>query len=919
MGISINEVRKRAIEFAHEWEDVTRENAEAQTFWNSFFNVFGVHRRRVAAFEDPIKNLPGDKKGRIDLFWKGKLIVEHKSRGKSLDRAFTQAVDYFPGIEEKDLPKYILVSDFERFRLYDLDKNKEHEFKLRDLHKNIHLFEFIRGGEKQEIIEEDPVNIKAAQLMGELHDALKASGYTGHQLEVFLVRIMFCLFADDSDIFEKNQFMDYIENRTNEDGSDLGMHISQIFQILNTPESDRQKNLDEDLATFRYIDGLLFEEQLKMPSFDSEMRAILLRCCQFDWSTVSPAIFGSLFQSVMDRDKRRDIGAHYTTERNILKVVKSLFLDELRGEFEKSRRNAFKLNELLEKIARLRFLDPACGCGNFLVIAYRELRSLEIDIRRQLKKLSGYDQKTIDIELDKGIDVDAFYGIEIEEFPARIAQAALWLVDHQMNIRLQEELGFYYVRFPLKKTPHIEIGNALRKDWNEIIDKKRLSYILGNPPYAGKKRRNADQNEDMKTVLEKQIPNYGLLDYVACWYMKATEYIQGTQIKVAFVSTNSISQGEQVGILWSALLSKRIIIHFAHRTFAWASEAKGKAAVFVVIIGFSTIDVGDKTLFDYHNPKSEPVAMKVKHINPYLVDQVDFVIPSRRKSICEAPPIMFGSMPNDDGNLIFTDIEKNQFLTDDPAAERYFRPLISAREFLSGEKRWCLWLQGAEPSDIQSHNGILTRIEKVREYRASSQRLGTKKLAKYPMLFGETRQPSTDYILIPRHSSENRMYIPMAFLSKDNIASDSCCIVPGGTLFHFGVLMSSMHMAWVRQICGRIKGDFRYSNTVVYNNYPWPEKPSAKNIKEVENAVKEILSARERCAISSLADLYNPLTTPEDLMKAHLKLDKAVDKCYRPKPFTTELARLRHLFQLYRKYAPDSQNTNLDQYAESEE
>jgi type I restriction-modification system DNA methylase subunit len=921
MGLSFNEIRKRAIEFSHEWAEESREIAEAKTFWDGFFNVFGISRRRVAVFEEPVKNLVGEKRGWIDLFWKGTLIVEHKSAGKSLDKAFTQAADYFPGIaNEADLPKYVLVSDFKRFRLYDLDEGTTHEFALSELYSKIHLFDFILGYKKQEIIDEDPVNIKAAQLMGKLHDLLKQSGYSGHQLEMFLVRIMFCLFADDTGIFSRDHFTYYLESKSRQDGSDMGTLLSELFQVLNTDVPDRQRTIDEDLNAFPYVNGSLFDEQLRIPSFDSGMRKTILECCHFDWSTVSPAIFGSLFQSVMDEEKRREIGAHYTSEKNILKAIRSLFLDDLKKEFDASRNSSQALRRMLDRISKLKFLDPACGCGNFLVIAYRELRLIEIEILKQLRRLSkDPDQTILDIDLKKVLNVDSMYGIEIEEFPARIAEVALWLVDHQMNIRLSKELGGYFVRLPLKISPHIVNDNAIRVDWEKLVPKAELSFILGNPPYAGKKRRNEQQNQDMGLIMRNRIEQYGVLDYVAAWYVKAAEYIQNTPIKVAFVSTKSITHGEQVSILWGYLLQKGIKIHFAHRTFAWTNEAKGKAAVFVVVIGFAAFDASTKVLFDYETPKSDPVEIKAKNINPYLVDQVDFVIGSRHEPICEVPAITFGSMPNDNGNFLFTDTEKDGFLKLDPGASKFIRPLISAREFLSGEKRWCLWLVDAQPAEIKAHPEILRRVENVRKFRSASKREGTKKLADYPYLFGEIRQPNSDYVVIPLHSSESRKFVPMGFLSKDNIANNSCSVVPDARLYHFGVMMSTMHMAWVRQICGRIKGDYRYSNNVVYNNFPWPKNPADKNVKEVERRAKELTTIREVFKDQCLADLYSPNLMPKRLVDAHNKLDKAVDKCYRSQPFVNELNRLRFLFRLYREYSPGSLVQNLDEFDADED
>jgi hypothetical protein len=921
LGLTFSEIRQNAIAFSHEWKGETRERAEAKTFWDSFFRVFGLTRRRVASFEEPVKKL-GGKQGFIDLFWRGVLVVEHKSEGQNLDGAHTQALDYFHGIVEEDLPKYVLVSDFARFRLYDLDENTQVEFPLQELYKNINRFAFISGWRKQKIVDAAPVNIQAAELMGRLHDALKEAGYSGHELEVFLVRIMFCVFADSTGIFPKAHFAYYVEEKTKANGTDLGLHLSEIFQVLNTDDSQRQNTLDEDLTRFPYVDGLLFEEQLKFPSFNKEMRDLLLACSRFDWSQVSPAIFGSLFQSVMDPEKRRDLGGHYTAERNILKVVGPLFLDGLRTELKRCGSNERKLRDLFTRIAGLRFLDPACGCGNFLAITYRELRLLELEVRKRLRDLSkDPGQKVLDVEHGKALDVDAFYGIEIEEFPVQIARVALWLVDHQMNVKTSLELGTYEVRLPLKKAPNIHIGNALRMDWNQILPSEKASYVLGNPPYAGKKRRNKDQVSDMDLVMDGSIEGYGRLDYVTCWYVKALDYVKGTEAKVAFVSTNAIIHGEQVGTLWSYLLREGARIHFAHRSFAWTSDAKGTAGVSVVIVGFAAYDAASKRLFDYPDPNGEPTEVKARNINPYLVDGPSFLIPNRTKPLCEVPSMSYGNMPLDGGHFIFTDEEKRAFVAEDPSSEALIRPLISAREFLHGEQRWCLWLQDASPQELKRHPGVMKRIEEVRNYRLASKRDATKELASTPYLFAFVSQPSSSYILIPRHSSETRKYIPMGFFHPRSIAGDSCMIIPGGNLYQFGVLTSSMHMAWVRQVAGRLTERIRYSNGVVYNNFPWPSNPAPRQVNEVEKQAKAVLDARLEDAHTSLAMLYDPLLAPKALVRAHEKLDSAVDKCYRDRPFASDLDRLRLLFSRYRKYCPSigSLDSYTDGYSEDGE
>lgn len=897
MALSWNEIKDRAFKFTREWEGETRERAEKDSFWNDFFNVFGISRRRLATFEEPVKKL-NNQSGFIDLFWKGTLLVEHKSKGKNLDAAFEQATDYFFGIKEHELPKYVLVSDFDKFRLYDLEENEQFEFGIKDLHKNVKLFGFIAGYQKRSFKDEDPVNIRAAELMGKLHDKLEEIGYEGHQLEVFLVRLLFSLFADDTGIFERNIFKEFVEVRTNEDGSDLGAWLAQYFQVLNTPFDERLKNLDEQLASFPYVNGKLFEETLPIASFNTKMRDILLECSSLDWGKISPAIFGSMFQSVMDPEERRNLGAHYTSEKNILKLIKPLFLDDLHNEFKKVKRNKNKLKEFHKKLGTLKFLDPACGCGNFLIITYRELRLLELEV---LKELYG-GQQVIGIEQIMNIDVDQFYGIEYDEFPAKIAEVALWLMDHQMNLIISEAFGTYYARLPLKKSAKITHGNALRIDWEELISKNELSYILGNPPFYGKQYQTKEQKVDMASVF-RGVKGAGVLDYVTAWYLCASKFIQDTKIKVGFVSTNSIAQGEQTGILWNELFNNHgIKIHFAHRTFKWSNEAKGNAGVYVVIIGFANFDTKEKTIFEYENVNSEPHEFFVRNINPYLVEGNDLVILKRRLPICDVSEISFGSMPNDGGFLLLSDEEKNELISAEPKSELVIKPLLSANEVLNNKSRWCIWLEGVSPSLLRELTLINKRVQKVKEKRTNSSRKATQKLADYPTLFGEIRQPKSDFIFVPLTTSENRKYIPMAFFESSYIPNNTASVIPDATLYEFGVMHSLMHMTWVNYVCGRLEGRYRYSNEIVYNNYPWPKEPSKKNKKRVENKAQNLLIVRSEFPDSSLADLYDPLIMPPKLVKAHQELDKAVDLCYRPQAFNNDTLRIEYLFDLYNKY-----------------
>ncbi|KAF0155275.1 MAG: DNA methyltransferase [Syntrophaceae bacterium] len=897
MPLSWNEIKTRSLAFSKEWQEVCAEDAEAKSFWDSFFNVFGISRKRVASFEEPVKKL-GDKQGFIDLFWKGILIVEHKSRGKSLDKAYTQALDYFDGIRERDLPKYVLVSDFARFRLYDLEENKQHEFELKELHKNVRLFGFIAGYQTHKIQEQDPVNIKAALQMGKLHDQMKDVGYSGHPLELYLVRLLFCLFAEDTGIFERQQFQEYIEQRTGEDGSDLAHHISTLFQVLNTPREKRLTNLDEQLAAFPYVNGKLFEEMLPAASFDAAMRQALLDCCGLDWSRISPAIFGSLFQSIMDKAARRNLGAHYTSEENILKLIKPLFLDALWEEFEKIKHNKNKLFEFHKKLRRLNFFDPACGCGNFLVIAYRELRLLELAVLRASRTDT---QSELDVHSLLHLNVDQFFGIEIEEFPAQIAQVALWLMDHQMNLLVSEEFGLYFIRIPLQVSSTIVCGNALRIDWNTVVPAWQVSYIMGNPPFVGAKFMSEEQRKDV-TLVFGNIKNAGLLDFVAAWYVKAARMIKGENIRCAFVSTNSITQGEQVGVLWSWMLDQGIKIFFAHRTFQWNNEARGKAAVHCVIIGFAGFNVSPKWLFEYEDIKGLPHKIKAQNINPYLADAPDFILQKRRSPICFVPEMCSGNKPIDDGNYLFTPDDKKDFLKKEPQAETYFHRWLGGVEFINNIERYYLWLGECAPMDLKKMPESLKRVEAVKKFRASSKSTPTKKLANMPTRFHNECIPSSTYLAMPQVSSERRQFIPISFLPPGPLCGDKLRIIQNATLYHFGVMNSTMHMAWTRTVTGRLKSDYQYSAAIVYNNFPWPENPSEKQKQAIETAAQAVLDARTQFPEASLADLYDPLTMPSVLLKAHQHLDKTVDAAYGKTNFQTEAQRVAYLFELYQKY-----------------
>ncbi|GHU23017.1 methylase [Spirochaetia bacterium] len=918
MPLSFNEIRTRAASFVNDWKgsQTVREKAEAQTFEAGFLNVFGVDRRKVALFEHEVHfgtdegdlfdgASGGGGRGYIDLLWKGHIIIEMKTPGKDLNKAFEQAKAYTLTLPQKEMPKAILTSDFLNFQYYDLEDNaKLYQFTLEELPDHIELFSFLAGYKDVVYKPIDPVNIEAAERMGRLHDRLRDIGYSGHQLEMYLVRLLFCLFADDTGIFDQHKiFLKYIIERTNPDGSDLALHLHKIFETLNRPADKRLKIIDEQLNRFQYIDGGIFDEQLATADFDAKMRDTLIECCKLDWSKISPAIFGAMFQSVMNKEARHEIGAHYTSEENILKVIHPLFLDALWEEFAKIKRYTSELRtEQLatfhEKIATLTFLDPACGCGNFLVISYRELRLLEMEVIKEL--LAG--TKLLDVDQYIKVNVNQFYGIEIEEFPARIAQTALWLTDHQMNMHVREHFGQYFIRIPLTASATIINGNALTINWENIIQPAQLSYILGNPPFLGYSVMNKDQKKEVEQVFAGKRDS-GVLDYVTCWYKKAAEYIQGTSIEVAFVSTNSICQGDQVPILWPELLNKHgIKVNFAHQTFKWTNEAKGNAQVFCIIIGFSLNDRTEKKLYLYETVKSRPVESAVKRINAYLVDAPTIFIERRANPLCPVSPMLLGNLPRDDGNFFLDQAEKDALIAQDPVLAEVILPFLGAREFLHNIPRYCLWLKGISPAKYTKSKVIMERIAQVRLFREKSTREATRTLADFPTLFAEIRQPDTDYLLIPRVSSETRKYIPIGFIPKDVICGDANSIIPNATFYEFGVITSTMHMAWMRAVCGRLKSDYRYSGVIVYNNFPWPQELTGKQKAAIESAAQEVLNARMIFPDITLADLYDNDTMLPELKRAHQKLDKAVEVAYN-RTFANDAERVAYLFELYQKLA----------------
>jgi hypothetical protein len=909
--ISLNEIRKRADIFSHEFANETDEKGEAAPFWEEFFQVFGVSRRRVASFEYRVKKADGAQ-GFIDVFWPGVLLAEHKTQGRDLDKAYQQALTYLDGLKDGELPQYIVVSDFARMRLYDLEEKDEFEFPLQALSKHVERFGFISGYEVQKYEQEEQASIKAAELMAGFHNAIAETGYEGHPLEVFLTRILFCLFSEDTGIFDRRQFQHYIEQRTNDDGSDLGIKILELFYVLNTPANKRQNNLDEQLAAFPYINGRVFEERLNPISLDKKARETLLECCAFDWSQISAAIFGSLFQGVMDQEERRELGAHYTSELNIMKVIQPLFLDELYTEFDTAKKSQQRLETFHKKLSDLRFLDPACGCGNFLVTTYRELRKLEIEVLKSKQKLeqskaNPHASATVlsafgAEELSK-IHVNQFYGLEIEEFPVLVARTAMYLADHQMNQAFSKQFGISYARIPLEEPATIVHGNALTMQWEDVVEPLHLDFILGNPPFIGYQWQTKEQKAQLASLFGDNKWSKSL-DFVTGWYVKAMELMKKNEnIQSAFVSTNSIIQGEQVPILWKHLFDKGVHINFLHQTFKWSNEARGNAAVYCTIIGFALVERKEKQLFTYELVNGTAEENIVSTINAYGIEAPNIFIEQRKKPLFNVPEMKLGSMPKDGGNFFLDQEVYDEVLAAEPEIEKYIKKFIGANEFLYDKKRYCLWLKDANPKDIKKSKFISNRVAAVKKFRLESKAQSTREAASTSTLFKQFGDTEHDYLVIPRVTSENRTYIPIGYMTPDTITGDACYTLPKANLYHFGVLTSLMHMTWVKYTCGRLESRFRYSKDIVYNNFAWPMKvdgtPDSVTSTLIELAAQNILDIRAKYEDSTLADLYDQNSMPPDLAMAHKKLDKIVDSAYNYTDTKSETDRIVFLFGLY--------------------
>ena len=888
-NLSINEIRTRCAQFVLDWQDSKGdEKQEGQSFVRDLLMAYGISETKAALYEKRVKRSSSGNQGYIDALVPGLLLIEMKSSGRPLDLAEAQALDYMQNLEEAEVPKYVLTSDFKKLRLLDINAPKGSdvvEFNLEDLPNKVESLAFLAGYQTRTFgsAEQEEASVKAAKIMGGLYEALEGSGYSDHEASIFLVRTLFALYADDAGMWQRDLFTEFIEMRTASDGSDLGPQLSLLFQVLNQPTEKRLSKLDELLTRFPYVNGGIFSEPLTIPSFDQRMRSQLLKACAFNWSSISPAIFGSLFQAIKDSASRRKLGEHYTTETNIRKLIDPLFLDELRKEFDENTNNLAALKKLRKSLGAIRFLDPACGCGNFLVVAYKEMRQLELDIVLRLQSLG---EKNSGAALffnrsDLAVQLDHFAGIEIEEWPARIAETALRLAEHQANQIMELALGRAPESLPLDSLSNIRVANALKTDWSEMLpdSSSHRSIVFGNPPFLGHISREKDQTEDLIRVWGRK--DIGRLDYVTAWYKKSSDSLTGRAgAKFAFVSTNSVAQGEPVPALFSPLFEAGWNIRFAHQTFPWSSEAPGEAHVHCVIIGFDQDSSRPAHLFVYPTSKSEPTQLDVPFINAYLANANSVFVEQRREPLSsDLPSVSMGSMPRDGGYLLINTVEEYEELVSDQIAAKYVRKYAMGNELINNIPRWCLWLEDAEPSDLRSSPKLKDRLQKVAESRRSSSALSTQQMAETPHLFGQRSQSKIPYLAIPKVFSETRRYATVDYLPSEVIAGDKIykCDDPDG--FAFAIASSSMFITWQKAIGGRLKSDPSFSNTLVWNNLPLP-KVSEDLKREIISGGKEILEYRRTLPNSSLADLYNPLGMNPTLIKLHNSLDKLVDRAF---------------------------------------
>ena len=899
--------RANAARFAEKWKTATDEKQQSQAFWHAFFlEVLEIPDLQDAGIEFE-KRVISSKKGTtnfIDVFWKDTFLVEQKSAGKDLDAAEVQAREYLVSLSPANRPPIVIISDFARFRIVDIILNKSHEFKLEELSNNLDRIEAIVSHKTvvatQVQVEADQ---KAAQLMADLYVQLEKYGYEGHEASVFMVRILFCLFADDTRMWKTGIFHELVKD-TNPLGTDLGPRLANLFAILDTPKEKRRGPEDPLLADFPYVNGGIFSERLATVNFNGAMRNALMNACMYDWSRINPTIFGALFQDIKSKDERRANGEHYTTEENIDKTIGPLFINELHQKLESVWDSDSKLKELQKELGEYQILDPACGCGNFLITTYKRLRQLELDIIVRLKQLEGSTGLTslLDVTEDLHVKLEQLHGIEYVEWSAQIAKVAIYLTDHQENMKLEMVLGVAANRFPLSHSANIVQGNALQLDWSEVCPMTDSTIIVGNPPFLGYSNQSAEQKSDQLAIWGK-VKGAGVLDYVVNWHLLAARHMQGTKVRAAFVSTNSIVQGTQPSIWYAELQRLGASITFAHQTFAWQSDAAGRAAVHCVIIGFS---IGWKPLkrelYVYSTQKSLAKSTVAKTINGYLLDAPDLLVSSRAKPLQNFVQIMdFGSKPTDKGHLSnISPEEADDIKSTDSVAAKYIHEIIGAAELINGNKRYCLWLPDASPSDIRQSKVITERASRVRSMRLGSPKSMTQRDAATPTLFQEIRQPKTSYLAVPRVSSERREYVPMALMPPEVIVNDALLTISNADLFTFALLNSKVFNLWNATVSGRLESRFRISAEITYNNFPFPEV--APGIRDsLFSTGQGILDARAKFPAESLASLYDPLSMPIGLRKAHDQNDKATLKAYGLPIFAEDSAILVELFRRYKK------------------
>ena len=920
-ALSLSEIHVRIDKFVGEWATETSERAEAQSFWNEFLTCFGISRREVASFELAAPRASTGGTGRIDMFWPKVLIAEHKSAGAMKeDSAEIQAQDYLHGggISRAEYPRYIVTSDFATIRITDLEAEPGQRtltIPLTALSANVESFAWIAGYQRRKFstAEEEAASIKAANLMANLYVALTGDAdeelvkdeaeEDDHSLmvSVMMTRLLFLMFGDDAGLWEKSLFDNFVKDRTEKDGSDLGSQLNALFEVLNTPENRRSNKTDPAMLAFPYVNGALFGGREATQFFDTKMRDALLDASAFEWTAISPAVFGSLFQAIKSKASRRADGEHYTTETNILKTLEPLFLDEMRAQLKTAWNSPKKLRDLHDTFANKRYMDPACGCGNFLIVAYREMRKIELELLVRLRELKGVDDAlTLDGTWDLKVSLDQFYGIEINWWPAKIAETAMFLVDHQANREMALALGQAPERLPIKITAHIHHGNALTTDWRSVLPPTNDTLVFGNPPFLGHASRNAEQAAELKAVWGRD--DISRLDYVTGWHAKALEYFGGANGEWAFVTTNSITQGDPVPHLFGPIRERGWRIKFAHRTFGWSSEATGKAAVHCVIVGFTRNRKIKPRLFDYATPKSDPHEVVTSTINAYLVDGPDVFVVKRGAPLSESlSPATFGAMPRDGGFLV-VEVDQYDEVMADPIAAKYVRPFKGGEELINNKARWCFWLTDLDPADVAKSAILRARLEGVRAMRSASSAESTRKMASTPHLFGQRPlENKTSYLGIPRVPSANRPYFTAARLEPEVIASDLIFTTPDPDGLLFAVISSSMFLTWQRTVGGRLKSDLRFSNTIVWNNLPLPTLSEATKAKVIA-AGKGVQAARDLHPGRSLAAHYNPLAMDPALVAAHNKLDALVDRAFGAgKTCTTERERQRVLFQRYQE------------------